>query len=92
VWDEAIENSYAGEEGEVAPVQQEERYSVADTDFMRGGKPLSISNDEMNENLHKVHSMESVGTVNFENGFDITKDIKNNVSILSEHAENHGWE
>jgi hypothetical protein len=80
VWDEAIENSYAGEEGEVAPVQPEEKRFSLGTD--ENGKKFVIIVDDILDGVDEKNIVKTVRNYikeSFENGYDVAGlTVKNN--------------
>lgn len=52
-------------------------------------KPLYISNNEMNANLHEVHDMKPVGTVEFNTELEVTNNIDTNVNTAFNYLKSN---
>lgn len=53
-------------------------------------KDVVISADEMNDNIHKVHRMESAGTVPYENGIELSSNMQTQIKAVLDFFDENG--
>lgn len=81
-----------GDEDQRAELVNDEKVAFSiDEGYENVVNPVILSANDMNVNLHKVHSMDSVGTVNYHTDLEMNKNFQHNAGVLYDYISGEKW-